>query len=87
MVPIVIEDSPKQQEKMAPLIKTQEERSSAQTSPKSPITYVRRPVTRSTLSKGKDILQDTQQDLQEAEAILQETQQLVREWCVFSIGF
>jgi len=34
-------------------------------SPKSPITYVRRPTTRSTTSKGKAILQDTQQNLQE----------------------
>ena len=50
------EDSPKKKEKMP--------------SPKSPITYVRRSMTRSTSSKGKAILQDTQQDLQEAEAVL-----------------
>ena len=41
--------------------------------PKSPITYVRRPITRSTSSKGKAILHDTHQDLREAEIILQET--------------
>lgn len=58
---------------MDPVIKTQGEGSSAQTFAKSPITYKRRPVTISTSSKGKDILQDTQQDLQEAEAVLQET--------------
>lgn len=55
-VPIFIEDSPKQQEKIAPLIKTQGEGSLAQISPKSPITYERRPMTRSTSSNGKDIL-------------------------------
>jgi len=58
-IPIVIENSPKQQDKMP--------------SPKSPITYVRRPMTRSTSSKGKAILQDTQQDLHEAEVVLHDT--------------
>ena len=58
---------------MDPLIKTQGEGSSVQTSPKHPITYKRRHVTRSTSSKGKDIPQDALQDLQEAEAVLQET--------------
>lgn len=41
-IPIDIEDSPPQRDKMP--------------SPKSPITYVRRPNTRSTSSKGKEIL-------------------------------
>jgi len=41
-IPIVIEDSPKQKEKMP--------------SQKSPISYVRRPMTKSTSSKGKEIL-------------------------------
>lgn len=58
---------------MAPLMKTQGEGSPGQASVKYHITYVRRPVTRYALSKGKGILQDTQKDLQEAEAILQET--------------
>ena len=43
-IPIEIEDSPTQKDKML--------------SPKSPITYVRRPTTRSTSSKGKAILQE-----------------------------
>lgn len=42
-------------------------------SPKSPITYVRRHMTRFTSSNGKAILQDTQQDLQEVEAVVQDT--------------
>ena len=50
-VPIVFEDSPKNQENIAPLLKNQGEGSSGQASPKSPITYVRRPVTRSASSK------------------------------------
>ena len=58
---------------MAPPIETQEEGSSTKTSPKSSITYVRRPITRSASSKGKCILQDTQHDLQEVEEILEET--------------
>jgi len=58
-IPIVIEDSPNKKEKMP--------------SPKSPITYVRMPMTRSTSSKGKAILQDTQQNLQEVEAVIQDT--------------
>lgn len=62
-VPIVIEESPKQYDKMTALIKTQEEGYLAQNSPKYLITYVRRPITRSTSSKGKNILQDTQQDI------------------------
>lgn len=72
-IPIVIEDSPKQQEKMPPPMKKKERRSSAQISPESPITYVKMPVTRSTSSKGKEILRDTQQDLHEVEAVLRET--------------
>ena len=40
---------------------------------KSPITYVRRPTTRSTCSKGKEILQDPQQNLQEVKTILHDT--------------
>ena len=48
-ISIVIEDSPTQKEKMP--------------SPKSSITYVRRPTTRSTSSKGKAVLQDTQKNL------------------------
>lgn len=44
-IPIVIEDSPTQKEKIP--------------SSKSPITYVRRPTTRSTSSKGKAVLQVT----------------------------
>ena len=55
----MIEDLPPQKEKMP--------------SPKSPITYVRRPMTRSTSSKGKAILQDTQQNLQEEKTVLQDT--------------
>ena len=55
----MIEDSSKQKDKMP--------------SPKSPITYVRRPTTRSTSSKEKAILQDTQQNLQEVKTVLQDT--------------
>jgi len=55
----MIEDSPIQKEKMP--------------SPKSLITYLRRPTTRSSSSKGKEILQDTQQNLQEAKTALQDT--------------
>lgn len=58
-IPIVIQDSPKKQEKIP--------------SPKSLITYVRIPMTRSTSSKGKEILQDTQHYLEEAETILHDT--------------
>ena len=50
-IPIEIEDSPTPRDKMP--------------SPKSPITYVRRPSTRSTSLKGKAILQDPQQKIQE----------------------
>jgi len=60
-------------------MKTQGEGSSGQASPKSPITYVRSPITRFASSKGKGIIQDTQNDLQEAKAILQETQKLDKE--------
>ena len=55
--PIEIEDSPTQRDKM--------------TSPKSPITYIRRPSTRSNSLKGKSILQDPQKNLQEVKTILQ----------------
>jgi len=48
-------------------------------SPKSPITYVRRPSTRSTSLKGKAILQDPQQNLQEAKTIQQDTLQKLQE--------
>ena len=58
-IPIKIEDSPTKKGKIP--------------SPKSPITYVRRPTTRSTSSKGKVILQDPQQNLQEAKKVLQDT--------------
>jgi len=58
-IPIEIEYYPTQRDKMP--------------SPKSPITYVRRPNTRSTSSKGKAILQDPQQNLQEAKTILHDT--------------
>jgi len=44
--PIFIEDLPKQQEKAVPLRKNEGEGTSKQASPKSPITYVMRPVTR-----------------------------------------
>jgi len=54
--PIVIEDSLKQQEKAVPLRKKEGEGTSKQASPKSPITYVRRPVTKSTSTKGKGLL-------------------------------
>lgn len=55
------------------LCKPKETGSLGQASPKSSITYVRRPMTRLASSKWKEILQDTQQDLQELKAILQET--------------
>jgi len=42
-------------------------------SPKYRVTYVRRPMTRSTSSKGKEILQDTHQNIQEVEVVLQDT--------------
>lgn len=50
-IPIIIEDSRKEQEKEVPLEKTEEEETSKQDSPKSPITYVRRPITRSASRK------------------------------------
>jgi len=40
---------------------------------------LRRPVTWSTSSKGKVILQDTQKDLQEAEEVLHESQKIDEE--------
>lgn len=50
-IPIIIEDSPKEQEKVVPLEKKEEEEKSKQAFPKSPITYVRRPITRTTSTK------------------------------------
>ena len=58
-IPIVIEDSQKQQEKIPLLEKNKGEGSSGQASPKSPITYVRRPITRLASSKGKGLLHET----------------------------
>jgi len=67
-----------------------EEGTSKKASPKSPITYVRRPVTNSTLAKktketltpfqkGKNLLQETQRVLQETLSALHETQKKQRE--------
>jgi len=58
-IPIIIEDSPKQQEKVVPLGKKEEEETLKQASPKSPITYVRRPVTKLASTKGKGLLHET----------------------------
>ena len=68
---MIIEDSPKGQEKLDSQEMKGEAGTTKQASPKSPITYVRRPVTRSTSSKkvkeylipflkGKRLLQETQ---------------------------
>lgn len=54
--PIVIADSPNKQEKEAPLKKNEREGSSKQVSPKSSVTYARRPITRLASSKGKGLL-------------------------------
>jgi len=81
----MIEDSPKEKEKLVSLKIKGEEGTSKQASPNSPITDVRRPVTRSKLAKqdmapltpfqkGEILLQDPQIVLQETLLALQETQ-------------
>ena len=83
--PIIIEDSPKGQEKLVSPEMKGEYGTSKQASPMSPITYFRRPVTRSTsankikepltpFQERKILLQETQTILQETLSALQETQ-------------